>query len=276
MRAGFEIKRIFFNNFFNSVKSSGIYSEVFEGPKVSVVIPIYDRTTLLRQAIDSVLAQDYTNFELLLVCDGSPESTLNVVRSYLYHEKVRAIFLDDNSGTAVRARNFGIANSTGEYIAFLDSDDICTESRLSNSVRVLETEKVDVVYGSWIALMDGSRKIRGIRNGQRIDSIHANYTILLDVCVPCQSTVTLRKSLLTVSGLLKPEMRYREDHELWLRLAFFGAKFRNINEIFTHLRLHSGNNELNFEKESSTWLEAIRESHTLKGPSVDQYKLVRD
>ena len=259
------ISRFYLN--FRSKKSD----EVLPDSLVSVIIPIFDRTNLLRDAIESVLNQDYKNFELLLVCDGSPEATVEVVNQYLEHSSVRAFFLEGNSGTAVRARNFGIAQSVGKYIAFLDSDDICTKKRLSISTKILESEDVDIVYGSWIAIMDGSRAVGELKNGQLVNSIDANYENLYNISIPCQSTVVLRKELFEKFGLIKPQMKYREDHELWLRFAHFGARFRNITYPLTYLRLHEGNNEINFESESLDWLTKVREVHKNLGPSLNDY-----
>lgn len=242
------------------------------GPVISVVIPIYDRTDQLIEAIESVLNQDYVNIELLLVCDGSPSATVEIVNSYLTDSRVKAIFLKGNSGNAVRARNCGIASSTGKYIAFLDSDDICTTERLSISVAILENDQIDVVYGSWFALMDGSRDISGLTNGQLVHSIEANFENLWSASIPCQSTVTVRKEMFEKFGLIKPEMKYREDHELWLRLAYFGADFRNVKFPFTHLRLHSGNNEINFESDTKFWLEKTQKSYDQLGPSIESVR----
>jgi glycosyltransferase involved in cell wall biosynthesis len=244
--------------------------KLYAGPVISVIIPIYDRTDLLRMAIDSVLTQEYKSFELILVCDGSPKETIEIVKSYTDHPQVKAFFLVGNSGNAVRPRNFGIANSKGKYIAFLDSDDLCTKERFSISSAILEKEDVDVVYGSWIAIMDGSRKVDGLVNGQLVNSIQANFENLWEFSIPCQSTVTVRRDLFDLCGLIKPEMRYREDHELWVRFAYFGAKFRNVNHPFTHLRLHSGNNEINFENKSEFWLACLRKIYMEKGPHIGE------
>jgi glycosyltransferase involved in cell wall biosynthesis len=246
--------------------------KLHSGPVISVVIPIYDRTDQLIEAIESVLNQDYANIELLLVCDGSPSTTVEIVNNYLSDSRVRAVFLKGNSGNAVRARNCGIASSNGKYIAFLDSDDICTKERLSISVAILENDEIDVVYGSWFALMDGSRDISGLTNGQLVHSIEANFQNLWTASIPCQSTVTVRKEMFEKFGLIKPEMKYREDHELWLRLAYFGAQFRNVKFPFTHLRLHSGNNEINFESDTIFWLEKTQKNYDQLGPSIESVR----
>jgi len=232
---------------------------------VSVIIPIYDREDLLIAAINSILNQTYKNFELILVSDGSPSGTLKVIDSYKSHPKIKTYFFPRPFGNAVRARNKGILESSGKYIAFLDSDDVALPNRLELSVRVLENASVDVVYGDWQAVLDGSRLIDNIENGQVIQSADYDVELLRKCCIPCQSTVIVRKSAIYKSGYLKNKLEYREDHEFWVRLAYFGANFLRIPEILVKLRLHAGNNELNFNSEDNHWANLVQQEFCIRG-----------
>ena len=229
-------------------------------PYVSVVIPIYDRTDVLIESINSILKQSYQNFELILVCDGSPQPTLDIVRQFESNPKVRAFYYQDNSGNAVRGRNKAIIEARGKYLAFQDSDDIADVDRLKVSIEYMEKYGVDVVYGGWKALVDGSRQI-DIKNGEEIYSPDCDYEMLKKICVPCQSTVMVKVDALRSVGGLKTSMRYREDHELWLRLAYAGYKFKSIDKILTNLRLHANNLELSFKDEDNKWYELMMKEH---------------
>ncbi|CCN81685.1 putative glycosyl transferase [Vibrio nigripulchritudo SFn27] len=221
--------------------------------KVSVIIPIYDRTWELKEAIESILDQTYNNIELLLICDGSPKSTIEVVEEYRSNKKVKIFKYPHASGNAVRGRNKGIIESTGEFIAFLDSDDIALPNRIELSVDFLNSsESYHGVYGSWEALIDGSREIAGIDNGMIVHSPDGGLQEHIEHCIPCQSTVLLRKSALISVGGINSKMQYREDHELWARLHYFGYRMKSLNEVLVKLRLHEGNNELNFSKDENT------------------------
>ncbi|MFM8735237.1 MAG: glycosyltransferase [Pirellulales bacterium] len=231
---------------------------------VSVIIPIYDRTFELREAIESVLAQTYRSFEILLVTDGSPPETIDVVESYRGHPQIRIFHYLDNTGTAVRGRNRGIKEARGEYVAFLDSDDIATPDRLAISVHEMEAGGHDVVYGGWIAKIDGSRAFDDLHDGQKVTSPPCDLEMLRKVCVPCQSTVMVRRAALLDVGGLKPAMRYREDHELWMRLAHYGYRFGAIRDSLVHLRLHRGNNEVNFKADDAHWERRAQEEHRHK------------
>jgi glycosyltransferase involved in cell wall biosynthesis len=92
-------------------------------PKVSVIIPTYNRADLLSRAIKSVIAQTYTNWELLVVDDGSTDNTKEVVKEFIKKDKRIKYLWEPNSGSPSKPRNFVAKNAKGEYIAFLDSDD---------------------------------------------------------------------------------------------------------------------------------------------------------
>lgn len=230
---------------------------------VSVVIPIYDRTTELRESIASILNQTYQNIELLLVCDGSPKETLEVVAEYKDNEKVRIFKYNNNSGNAVRGRNKAIKEAKGKYLAFQDSDDIAEPYRIEKSLQYLEEFQADVVYGAWRAKIDGTRDI-GLADGQEIISPDCDYELLKEICVPCQSTVMAKIEALRDVGGLKDKMRYREDHELWLRMAYFGYAFKAVPEVLTNLRIHQNNLELKFKENDEYWRELTMSEHKIK------------
>lgn len=233
---------------------------------VSFVIPIYDRTDVLRAAIRSALNQTMRDLEVILVTDGSPPETLSVVNEFINNSHVRVFHFPVSSGNAVRARNKGVLEARGKYVAFLDSDDVALPNRLERSLEVLESGRADVVYGGWRAVLDGTRHVDGITHGQIVFSPDCDLEMLRSGCVPCQSTVMVRRELFFKAGFLKPVMQYREDHELWLRLAAAGAKFKSIPEVLVDLRLHAGNNELNFKGYDSRWQSLVQEEWTKPGP----------
>lgn len=230
---------------------------------VSVVIPIYDRTDVLRESIQSILTQTYQDLELILVCDGSPQATLDIVDSYADDPRVRIYKYTDNSGNSVRGRNRAIQEARGEYLAFQDSDDIAEPTRLAVSINYIKKYNVDVVYGAWRALVED--RIVDVENGQIVYSPECDYNFLKETCVPCQSTVMVRTKALRDVGGLKSCMRYREDHELWARLAYFGYKFKAINEVLTTLRLHGSNLELSFKDDDKKWKKLMLEQHKIRG-----------
>lgn len=240
-------------------------SNIDEEVLISVIIPIYDREKLLIESINSILNQTYQNFELILVSDGSPPGTLRVLDFFKNNPKIKIFYFPRPSGNAVRARNKGILESSGKYVAFLDSDDVAQPNRLELSLRYLEEYSLDVVYGDWQVILDGTRYIDGFEDGKVVNSAEYDLNLLKNLNIICQSTVTIRKSIILKSGYIKNKMQYREDHEFWLRLAYNEANFKRIPEVLVKLRLHSGNNELNFKSDDLIWENLVKQEFCIKG-----------
>jgi O-antigen biosynthesis protein len=224
---------------------------------VSVIIPVYDRTDELRASVDSILTQTYENYELILVTDGSPPETMAVVESYRSNPKVKIFHFYDNSGNAVRGRNKGIKEASGEFIAFQDSDDIAEAHRLGKSVEFIQQTCADVVYGGWKAKVAEGRSDLKIKNGKEFEAKNFDSENLLNMNYVCQSAVLARKEPLISVGGFKSIMHYREDHELWLRLLFAGFKFKAMPGIVCNLSLHSANNELKFISDDKKWYDLM-------------------
>ena len=230
-------------------------------PCFSVVIPIYDRTVELKEAIESVLSQTFVNFEILLICDGSPAKTVDVVKFYGENPKIRTYFFQDNSGNPCRGRNKGIEMARGCYIAFLDSDDLAMPDRLEKSLYHLIGKDVDVVGGSIQYLTEGE-SCRDFKNGQiGFTSEECSYDLLLQGNRLSICTVAVAKKCLDEFGSFREEMRYREDHELWLRLAYHGCSFYNSPEVFAKYRVHDCNAELLYMEDDEKWFKKTLEYH---------------
>jgi len=252
---------------FKSLKSSFVrnlyelYFLISGNEKVSIVIPVWDRTKVLEESIRSILNQSYKNIELILVTDGSPSDTLKIVNKYTHNPRVKIFHYYDNSGNAVRGRNKAIREASGKYFAFQDSDDIADRNRIKNSVKYIKKHKVDGVYGGWKAMLDGSRDVSGLKDGQRVLSPDCDIKMMKEVCVPCQSTVMIKTKVLKDLGGLKTSMQYREDHELWLRFMDNGYTFKSIPKILTTLRLHKGNAELLFKNDDTKWEKEVKKEY---------------
>jgi len=230
-------------------------------PLFSVVIPIYDRVAEVREAIESVLAQSFENFELLLVCDGSPPATRKLVESYSDNPQVQIFHFADSSGNACRARNKGIELACGRYIAFLDSDDLAVPGRLERTLFHFLDKQVDVVGGA-IEYMVTDQAQREFSDGQLgFTSEECNYALLREGNRLSTCTVAVKRDLLLRYGGFREEMRYREDHELWLRLAFHGCTFYNTREVLAKYRIHAGNAEMIYLDEDNHWFEMAIKKH---------------
>lgn len=219
----------------------------------SFIVPVYDRTQKLRESIRSLLSQTYDNYEVILVCDGSPEDTMQVVHELAENNRVRFVSYANNSGNACRGRNKGIEISNADFVCLHDSDDIAHHMRLERTLSVIETHNADAIYGQTRLLMDGTRDIDGLSNGQLFDPPEFDFDLLKQVNIPMTCSVTVRRENLLRYGGFRPEMRYREDHELWLRLAHSGTKWKKCDDLLCYYRVHGGNAELVLRDNDEHW-----------------------
>lgn len=113
-------------------------------PKVSIIMPVYNSENYVGDAIDSVLAQNYRNFELICVNDGSKDNSLKILKDYENKDSRIRVYTKENGGIS-SARNYGIRKATGEYIAFIDNDDEFEKNLLSDNIKIIEKNKSDII-----------------------------------------------------------------------------------------------------------------------------------
>lgn len=181
--------------------------------QVSVIIPTYNRGWTIGEAVDSVLAQDYRDFELIVVDDGSADNTSQVLDAYRGTIKV---FRQENKGVSA-ARNRGIAEASGRFIAFLDSDDLWLPQKLSTQVEFFNTTPD--------ALICQTEEV-WIRSGVRVNPKKRHkkpsgmiFEPSLALCLVSPSAVMIRRSLLEIVGNFDETLPLCEDYDLWLRIS---------------------------------------------------------
>ena len=204
------------------------WQQVDEGPSISIVIPVFNGDKYIREALDSVFAQTYRRFEVIVVDDGSTDRTLEIVGGYPDVKVIK----QRNKGNAA-ARNRGIAMATGEWTAQLDADDRWDATKLEKQVR--QTTGADVVYtaaanfGATSRVGDITFRDRDCPQGDVFgELIAANF-------VP-HSSVMVRTQLLREHGGYDESLRTICDWDLWLRLSAAGARFAGCREPLTHYR----------------------------------------
>jgi len=182
-------------------------------PLVSVIIPTYNRAWTLKKAIDSVLKQDYKNFELIVVDDGSTDSTEKLLLSYADSIKV---IQQPNQGVSA-SRNRGIKASSGDLITFLDSDDYWYPKKLS--------AQVDFFNANPEALICQTEEV-WIRNGKRVNPKKKHQKLSgmifkpsLALCLISPSAVMIKKKLFDAISWFDESLPACEDYDLWLRVT---------------------------------------------------------
>jgi glycosyltransferase involved in cell wall biosynthesis len=195
------------------------------GPLVSVIIPAYNRAHTVAETVDSVLGQSYQNLEVIVVDDGSRDNTQEVLHAY--GSRIKNI-LQENAGQMV-ARNRGIAESHGEIVTFLDSDDIWLPTCVERHVSVLNRTGQEVpcsLANGWLEFSD-RRRITSFQNSEIETVLEEGLWLNVADILPtrfvmfCQFVAIRREALKVVRGF-DEDLKYMEDYALPLRLSLLG------------------------------------------------------
>ncbi len=198
---------------------------VHQSPLVSVVIPAYNAEDYLSETLESLLSQSLTNWEAIIVDDGSKDNTLAIAQSYAQRDERITVIAQDSAGLS-KARNVAIAHANGELIAFLDSDDIWLPGKLEIQVEAIRVHGVAMVYcpfrefgaNSFEWRPDLWQEFTGVLDGQ----VFWNKLILACFVIP--SCALLRTDVLKELGSFDSGRRRAEDYDLWIRIARAGYK----------------------------------------------------
>jgi glycosyltransferase involved in cell wall biosynthesis len=208
---------------------------MIESPKVTVVIPVYNREKYLAAAIDSILAQTFTDFGLLVIDDGSADGSVEIVRSYR-DPRIRLVCNETNLGVP-KTRNRGIQLARGEYLAFLDSDDWAYPERLAKQVAFLDSHPDYAAVGAWIAWMDeeGHSLRRVKRKPVSPDEIAAQRLFRQGI----ENSASMAQTAVLREYGHREEYDLSEDFDLWARIAA-KHKLATLPEVLVRRRMHGG------------------------------------
>lgn len=183
-------------------------------PKISVIIPTYNREDFINATVDSVLNQKFKNFELIVVDDGSTDNTKTNLDKYL--DKIIYIY-QENKGPA-SARNRGIKRAKGEYIAFLDSDDKWTCDKLEETNKCISNNPNIKVFHTQEKWYENGR----IHNPKKKHKKPTGYIFgnCLKICSVSISTAIIKKSVFEDIGCFDETLPVCEDYDFWLRVSF--------------------------------------------------------
>jgi glycosyltransferase involved in cell wall biosynthesis len=188
-------------------------------PLVSVIMPNYNKGRYIDIAIRSVINQTYPNWELIIVDDGSTDNSRSVIQRYANCNKVKTVFLDRNYGVA-HARNIALKEASGDFIAFLDSDDIYRRNKLEMQLSMIDDDEYAVVYSDWFTI-DKDNKVRTHTHVPRLAPCEDGYILdlLLGSRGICIATILVPRYLLDISGPFREDTVVAEDMDMLYRLA---------------------------------------------------------
>jgi hypothetical protein len=207
-----------------------------ETPRVSVVMAVRNGVPYLEQAVDSILAQTFTDFEFVIINDGSTDSTPEILERYQAADHRVRLYHQANMGLTA-SLNRGCARARGEYLARMDADDIAFPDRLARQVELLDQQPQVALVGSAVVRIDeGGREIkRNVCPTSHAEIVRA----LAEYNCFTHSTVMLRKDMLAAVGGYREAYRQAQDYDLWLRLAE-RHELANLADPLLYYRVYAG------------------------------------
>lgn len=205
---------------------------------VTVITPLYNAQNYIAQTIESVLAQTYTYWEMIIVDNCSTDEGRNIVKSFT-DNRIKLIELEYNSGGPARPRNIGIENAKGEYIAFLDSDDIWMAEKLQIQIDTIENGNYDIVH-TYANIIDTKSYITGIGDNQRIYNLCKYF--MSDKSIICLSNYVNINSVLMKKDIA---IQFREDKNMiaiedwmcWIENVLADKKIYLIKQYLLNYRV---------------------------------------
>ena len=201
-------------------------------PIISVVLPVYNGERFLAEAIDSILAQTYTNFELIVLDDGSTDGSQQIVREYEKRDARMRVIVRENRGLATTL-NDSIDIARGAWIARMDQDDIALPHRFMRQLEWIEGTGADIA-GSWIQRFGTSDK-RVVRLQETDEAIKMEMLF----CSPFAHPTVMMRTALVKQLRYDSAWEKAEDYDLWERAAEAGWRMTNVPEVLLLYRIHT-------------------------------------
>jgi glycosyltransferase involved in cell wall biosynthesis len=230
-----------------------------EQPVVSVVIPAYNAAWCVAEAIDSVLAQDYQDFEVIVVDDGSTDDTANVLASY--GDSIRVVH--QANGGLSNARNAGIREARGEFVAFLDADDWWLPGKLNRQVKLMQAEPALGFCSTAARVEDPQGQLVNFWECPRVQGSLLVHLFNENAAVAGSgSGVLVKRDLLLQVGDFDESLKSLEDIDMWMRLAAV-AGYACIPEPLTVLLKHPSSMSRNLKVMRNAAIQVMRKNHPL-------------
>lgn len=242
---------------------------------VSIIMPAYNAAQYIQASIDSVLSQTYSNWELIIINDGSSDCTEQIINENAEID-ARVILISKTNGRQASARNAGIKVAKGSWIAFLDADDLWEPFKIQTQLDFCEKNpNVDFIYsGGWIINYDNltDQKDYEIRIGY-FSGKQMYFIEYFGNCIPILSVMVKREVALNV-GLQDetPIMSGCEDLDYWIRIARSGANFYGMAERLFYYRRHNTNVSSNLTKMIFAELSVLLKNYTTALISTKHFK----
>lgn len=202
---------------------------------VSVIMPTYNCGSFIAESIESVIAQTYTNWELVITDDCSADNTAEVVSAYMAKDdRIKYFRLEKNAGPA-GARNRSIEEAKGDYIAFLDSDDLWTPDKLEKQLAFMNANGINFCCTAYGRIDEAGAPLEKVSHPLR----RADYNTVLYRSNPCGNSTVIFNAA-AIGKFFVPDIRKRNDFALWLQVLKKEKYVYGFDEILCKYRIRSG------------------------------------
>ena len=234
-------------------------------PTISVLLPVYNGESFIKQAIDSILNQSFQDFELVIVDDGSRDDSLDLIRSYV--DKRIVLISQENTGLP-GALNCAIDKARGKYLARHDQDDVSLPTRFEEQLHLMEARDLDFCGCNIVTMDDLGSLMKEVVMPTTPDLI----TITMACTVPfAHGSVMMRKSFLDQHALRYRQGSSTEDYELWCEAYRLGAHFGNVNQVLFQYRDFSSSLSKVTAKKMQAYTHQLRRHFVkMNTPAVQQ------
>jgi|APSaa5957512535_1039671.scaffolds.fasta_scaffold16776_2 glycosyltransferase involved in cell wall biosynthesis len=240
---------------------------------LSVVIPTYNHDKFLCHAIQSVLDQKYKNIEILVIDNFSCDNTKEVVLNF-NDDRIRFLQIHNN-GIIAKSRNVGIKEAKGNWIAFLDSDDIWYPTKINSILKFIKSNKYDVISTDEVMVNIDTRSKKILRYGPYVNNFYKN--LLMYGNRLSTSATVVSKHFLNNNNLFFSENKNHisvEDYDLWMMMAYHNARFKFVRNIEGEYLIHGSNISQNRDLYISNLQSLLyNHVHNIQNFSEDKGKL---
>lgn len=202
-------------------------------PETTIITPVYNAEKFLTETLESIYEQSYTDWEAILINDNSSDSSLEIAQSFAKRDSRFQVINRNESGGAAKARNEGIRQAKGRYIAFLDSDDVWLPNKLDKQIAYMKTNDVALSYSSYRFLTEDGV----VKTEVRVPEQVTYKQLLKGNIIACLTAVYDTNKL---GKVLMPDIRKRQDFGLWLKITKMGTVGHGIQMPLAHYRLREG------------------------------------
>ena len=228
-------------------------------PKVSVLMPVYNGERYLREAVESILNQTYSDFEYIILDDGSSDSTGSILDEYAARDRRIVLAHNETNIGIARSLNRGLELARGEYIARMDADDVSLPGRLAAQVVFLDAHPEVGVLGTAARLSD-QKGILGREIRFPVDHVLLRWRLCFFKNPINHPTVMMRKTRVLMVNGYDPNLDTAQDHNLWCRLSGV-TRLANLSDVYLYIRAHEDN--ISLKKAAEQQKTAIENSRQL-------------